>query len=80
MSKPIIRFRLFFVWQASQEARWLEHMAEQGFALTYAIPFIYFFKRQQPEKVFFCHDYATVKKQDLDNYLQLYRDSGGNLS
>ena len=75
MTKRVVKVRLFFIWQASAEARWLEEMAAQGLALVYAIPF-YLFKRAQPEQVHYCHDYAVVKRADLENYIQLYQDAG----
>jgi hypothetical protein len=78
MQKSVVRrFKWFWVWQDETEENWLGEMSEKGYHLiSVNIPCIYTFRKEQPRHYIYRLDYQHFKKNDKQEYLQLFKDSG----
>ena len=75
--KRFRKFKWFWAWQDQKEEAWLHQMAQQGAHLAgIAFPTVYEFSHGEPADMIYRLDYPDVKKDDIEVYLQLFRDSG----
>jgi hypothetical protein len=69
--------KLFWMWQDREEEIWLRQMAQQGYHLSRLVfSTIYEFTHGEPSDIVYRLDYTDVKKDNLDQYFQLFQDSG----
>jgi len=71
--------KVIFAWQDEKEEKWLEEMAAKGWRLEAVIPYVYTFRRSQPEKVVYRLDYKSTLDKDYQEYLSLFKDAGWEL-
>lgn len=71
--------KVIFAWEDEKEEKWLEQEAAQGWHLTSAQPYVYYFKKGDPEKVVVRLDYKNTLDKDYQEYLALFRDAGWEL-
>jgi hypothetical protein len=86
MMRPIMKsvilrkFKFFWPWQDEAEEAWLRQMALSGWHLDlsdWAVLFgIYPFAAGMPQDYIYRLDFKTSRQQDIQEYLQLYRDAG----
>jgi len=69
-------FRLFWLWQEDKEMEWLRQMSLKGWHLTNACIFIYTFKKGEPKDIVYYGDFKSIKKRDVDEYLEIFKDAG----
>ena len=71
------KHKWFWAWQDREEEAWLHQIAQQGSHLVRVVfPTVYEFMHGKPGDVIYRLDYPDVKKNDIEVYLQLFRDSG----
>lgn len=78
MSGEIFRKVKFFgAWQDEKEEAWLGEMAQEGYHLNgVGFPLVYEFRKGKPQREVYRLDYTSLKKQDREDYFQLFRDAG----
>jgi len=69
-------FRLFGVWQEDKEMEWLRQMSLKGWHLTNACIFIYTFEKGESKDIVYYGDFKSIKKTDIDEYLDIFKDAG----
>jgi len=73
----INKTRWFWPWQDEKEEAWLEEMSLTGWHLkSVHLPCVYTFDKGEPCRKIYRLDYMLVKKEKLDEYLQIFRDAG----
>lgn len=77
LTKKIVK--IIFAWEDEKEEKWLEEMAAQGWRLEHAAPYVYHFRKSQPEKVVIRLDYKNTLDKDYQEYLTLFHDAGWEL-
>jgi hypothetical protein len=71
------RTRWFWPWQDKKEETWLEEMSTTGWHLTSVqLPCFYTFDKGEALRNVYRLDYTLMKKDKLDEYLQIFRDAG----
>jgi hypothetical protein len=71
------KFKWFWAWQDEKEEAWLHQMAQQGHHLVRVVfPTVYEFSLGEPADMIYRLDYPDVKKDDIEEYLQLFQDAG----
>ena len=71
------RARWFWPWQDGKEEAWLEEMSTTGWHLTSVqLPCFYTFDKGEAQRNVYRLDYMLMKKDKLDEYLQIFRDAG----
>ena len=78
MSTDVVnKFKWFWVWQDEAEERWLGQMSKEGYHLiSVSFPCIYTFRKDEPHDYTYRLDYRLMRKNDEQEYLQLFEDSG----
>lgn len=74
-TERLTRVRWFWAWDAPKEERWLEQMARDGWHLVSG-GIRFQFRRGAPSECRYRLDYRTERKADLEEYLDLCRQSG----
>jgi hypothetical protein len=75
MATKMIHYKLF--WDFEKEERWLEQMSAQGWHLIKIAGISYTFEQGTPEERIYKIDFRWLKrKQDVEDYLALFADSG----
>lgn len=74
--RVIKRLKFFLAWQEQKERQWLEEMAQNGWLLSTAAPFLYTFEEGEPGAYTYQFDFNPLKKSERQEYLQLYQDDG----
>jgi hypothetical protein len=77
LTKKVVK--VIFAWEDEKEEKWLEEMAAQGWKLETAAPYVYYFRKSEPEKVVIRLDYKMTLDKDYQEYLSLFRDAGWEL-
>lgn len=72
-------FKIFLAWQDQKEEKWLEEMASRGWFLDKVSPYLYSFRKAEPQKVVYRLDYKNSFAQDYAEYLSLFKDSNWQL-
>lgn len=73
----IKRTRWFWPWQDEKEEGWLEEMSQTGWHLkSVQLPCVYTFAKGEPCRNAYRLDYMLMKKDQLDEYLQIFQDAG----
>jgi len=71
------RTKWFLPWQDEKEEAWLAEMSETGWHLkSVQLPCVYTFKQGEPRRDVYRLDYMLMKKDQLDEYLQIFQDAG----
>ena len=71
------RSKWFWPWQDEKEEGWLEEMSQSGWHLkAVQLPCIYTFDKGEACKNAYRLDYMLMKKNQLDEYLQIFQDAG----
>jgi hypothetical protein len=71
------RTRWFLPWQDEKEETWLEEMSKTGWHLkSVQLPCVYSFEKGVPCRNVYRLDYMLMKKDKLDEYLQIFQDAG----
>jgi hypothetical protein len=71
------RTKWFWPWQDGKEEAWLEGMSQKGWHLkSVQLPCVYTFDKGEPYRNVYRLDYMLVKKDKLDEYLQIFQDAG----
>ncbi len=76
MRNKKIVYKLFTAWQDDKEAAWLEGMALRGWILEDVQLFRYIFTKEEAGIIRYRLDYQELKKNELQEYIQLFHDSG----
>ena len=77
MNNKIIKYKWFWAWQDDREERWLEQMSAQGYHLVEPGFFgRYVFEQGQPIKYIYRLDFISHKKDQMESYLQYFKDAG----
>ncbi len=77
MRQKIRKVKFFGAWQDEKEEAWLEEMALQGLHLTeISFPLIYSFEKGEPQHTAYRLDYTPLRKEDREDYFQLFNDAG----
>ncbi|XMB85192.1 DUF2812 domain-containing protein [Mycoplasmatota bacterium WC44] len=74
MSKVVKK--LFFAWNEEKEKEFLEDMALKGYRLNKVSLGKYTFEEAEPKRLIYQFEFRTVSKNEEDNFLQIYKDSG----
>jgi len=69
-------FRLFWLWKEEKEMEWLRQMSSKGWHLINICIFIYTFEKGEPKDIVYYGDFKSIKKRDIDEYLDIFRDAG----
>ncbi len=69
-------FRLFWVWQEDKEVKWLRQMALKGWHLINVFIFVYTFEKREPRDIIYYRDFKSIKKRDVDEYLDIFKEAG----
>ena len=73
----IRKIKWFWAWQDEQEEAWLRNMSQKGWHLSsVGLPCIYRFQAGESRDYVYRLDYQTYKKEDQQDYLQLFSDAG----
>jgi hypothetical protein len=71
------RTKWFLPWQDEQEEGWLEEMSQSGWHLkSVRLPCVYTFDKGEPCRNAYRLDYMMMKRDQLDEYLQIFQDAG----
>ena len=71
------KFKWFWPWQDGQEEAWLRSMSQKGWHLfSVGLPCIYRFRVGEAQDYVYRMDYQMHKKEDQQDYLQLFSDAG----
>lgn len=70
------RFKLFWLWQEDKEMEWLRRMSQKGWHLVSVCVFIYTFQQGEPVDTRYYSDFRSIKKTDVEEYLEIFRDTG----
>ncbi|HSL86270.1 MAG TPA: DUF2812 domain-containing protein [Bacteroidales bacterium] len=77
MSKILKRqCRLFWLWHEDREMDWLRQMSLEGWQLVRVCVFIYTFEKGEPKDMVYFGDFRSIKGKDIEEYLEIFRDSG----
>lgn len=74
-SETLTRLRWFWAWDAPKEERWLEEMAREGWRLASG-GILFRFRKGAPCECRYRLDYRTERRGELDEYIDLCRQSG----
>ncbi len=70
-------FHYFILTDYEREEEYLRHMHNQGWRLVkVTLPGVYHFEQCEPEDVIYRLDFSPEKKDNLNQYVQMYRDYG----
>jgi len=69
-------FRLFWLWQEDKEMEWLRQMSLKGWHLISACIFVYTFEKGEPKDIVYYGDFKSIKKRDVDEYLDIFKEAG----
>ncbi len=72
--------KLLFAWNEDKEIEFLEKMAIDGYKLVKVQLGKYTFEETEPRKIVYQLDFVNLHRRNEDDYLQMYEDSGWNLS
>jgi len=71
------KIKWFWPWQDEQEEAWLRGMSQKGWHLSSVrLPCTYRFRAGEPRDYVYRLDYQIHKKDDQQDYLQLFHDAG----
>ncbi len=76
-TKTIVK--AIFAWEDEKEEKWLEEMSLQGWQLEKAAPYIYTFKRCQPERMVYRLDFRSDFDKGYQEYQTFFKDAGWEL-
>jgi len=72
-------FKAIFAWEDEKEEKWLEEMAANGWRLEKVYPYVYKFRRSEPETIVYRLDYMSSMEKNYQEYLNLFKDAGWEL-
>ena len=74
--QTLTRHRLFVAWAYEKEEQWLTKMAAQGWQLEEVGFLTHRFRKTQPQQMQYQLDYQSLTKDNRDEYLSLFEESG----
>ena len=70
-------FRIFTISDYEKEEKFLQEQHKAGFkCVKYKFPGFYYFEECEPEDVIYQLDFNDIKKENKEEYFQLYQDEG----
>ena len=69
-------FRILMAWNDQKEERWLAEQERAGWHLKTVRPFGYTFEKASPAEVAYRLDFQAISRENREEYLALFQDSG----
>jgi hypothetical protein len=73
-------FKVIWAWEDDKEEKWLEECAAEGWHLLDVAPFVYKFRRGQPNRVIYRMDYKRTVDKDYVEYRDIFKACGWELA